>query len=546
MATNDSERWDVFISHASEDQAYVEALATALRHREISVWLDTLVVPWGSSLRETIDKGLKGSRFVIVVLSKAFLLKKKWTEYELNAAFSLETVQEKRILPLWHGITFADLSEYSAGLADRLARESNKHSFEEIGDELMSLLGRLPAKPVTAAKTPPKVLHARAFEPAVHSTDKAQVKAPADSPSSDHRHTDGPQLPVDLEPLPDTSTGEAHSVTARELSAGRPKGPTFFIIIGSVLVSFLVGAFYYSVKRRPTDAPQVTAEANVSVQSRQLPQTASAVHHLKPLAELQDPIALSYSAATEKLFAQSGSTSFYEYHFADNKLGERREIFLPDWIVTERAGFTAAFIGGIQRLFVDESKDQKYYLSSYDLWGRTLSNISHQVPLAGFAVDAATRTIYFSNIGHPSIYMVPLAGGTVKQLTTIPDSFQLGPVALDKGHSTVYTADRYGRLYGVSLVSNTYKLIFTNATPIVGFCFDTRYNTLSLAGRDGRITQIDANALKHSPMVFDSTLRAISSIGVGPNGSVFVGDSETNGIYYFSREGSPVEASTSK
>jgi hypothetical protein len=172
--TDDGERWDVFISHASEDKAYVETLAAGFRDAGISVWLDSLVLHWGSSLREAIDNGLKRSRFVIVVLSKAFLARKKWTEYELSSAFAIETVNEKRILPIWHGIAHGDLREYSPGLTDRLARESDKHSFEEIANELLILLGRSPT--VEAVQHSPTVAHA-VKEPSVARSQKGEVAA---------------------------------------------------------------------------------------------------------------------------------------------------------------------------------------------------------------------------------------------------------------------------------------------------------------------------------------------------------------------------------
>jgi hypothetical protein len=137
-------QYDAFISHAWEDREYSEQLAAGLGSAGIEVWLDTLVLNWGDSLRQNIDNGLKKSRFVIIILSKTFLAKKKWTEYELTSAFALETVNEKRILPIWHGITYEDLKEYSPALTDRLARESDKHSVSEIANELLIVLGRRP------------------------------------------------------------------------------------------------------------------------------------------------------------------------------------------------------------------------------------------------------------------------------------------------------------------------------------------------------------------------------------------------------------------
>jgi len=157
MKSAAQDKWDVFISHASEDKPYVEQLVAGLGSAGVTVWLDSPVLRWGWSLREAIDEGLKKSRFVIVILSKAFLIKKKWTEYELSSAFALETVDDKRILPIWHGITLDDLKGYSPGLTDRLARESDKHSFSAIANELLILLNRRPAHalPIESNEAPP-------------------------------------------------------------------------------------------------------------------------------------------------------------------------------------------------------------------------------------------------------------------------------------------------------------------------------------------------------------------------------------------------------
>jgi len=92
---------------------------------------------------------------VIVVLSKAFLGLKKWTEYELDSAFALETVNEKRILPLWHGITHEDVKNYSPGLSDRLALDSSQQTPTELANELLILLGRRSERAFPIADTVP-------------------------------------------------------------------------------------------------------------------------------------------------------------------------------------------------------------------------------------------------------------------------------------------------------------------------------------------------------------------------------------------------------
>ena len=147
--------WDVFLSHASEDKQYVEELHGTLVAAGVQVWMDKAVLRWGDSLRSRIDDGLKRSFFVIVVLSKAFLGLKKWTEYELNSAFALETVNENRILPLWHGITHEDLKNYSLGLSDRLALDSTQQTPTELANEVLILLGRRSERAFPIAETIP-------------------------------------------------------------------------------------------------------------------------------------------------------------------------------------------------------------------------------------------------------------------------------------------------------------------------------------------------------------------------------------------------------
>jgi hypothetical protein len=62
-----SETFDVFISHASEDKdVFVRPLAEALRNAGIKVWYDEFTLQWGASLRETIDRGLATSRYGLV------------------------------------------------------------------------------------------------------------------------------------------------------------------------------------------------------------------------------------------------------------------------------------------------------------------------------------------------------------------------------------------------------------------------------------------------------------------------------------------------
>jgi hypothetical protein len=118
--------WDAFISHASEDKETVAIpLAAAMRRAGARVWLDRFELRVGDSLREKIDEGLAESRFGIVVLSPDFL-RKGWPRRELNGLFALEESGRKVLLPVWHGITKADLAKQSPLLADRLAVDTSR------------------------------------------------------------------------------------------------------------------------------------------------------------------------------------------------------------------------------------------------------------------------------------------------------------------------------------------------------------------------------------------------------------------------------------
>jgi hypothetical protein len=62
----------VFISHASEDKVVARPLAQTLVDRGFDVWFDEFALRVGYSLLKSIDAGLHGCDFGIVLLSKNF------------------------------------------------------------------------------------------------------------------------------------------------------------------------------------------------------------------------------------------------------------------------------------------------------------------------------------------------------------------------------------------------------------------------------------------------------------------------------------------
>jgi hypothetical protein len=133
-------KYDVFVSHASEDKPYVRRLTAALKKAKIKIWYDEDAIAWGDDLRQSIDKGLANSHYGIVVFSKAFLKRKHWTEHELNGLFAKERERRKVILPIWHNITDRELLRYSPAFANRIAMISKKDSIGDIVDALKRLM----------------------------------------------------------------------------------------------------------------------------------------------------------------------------------------------------------------------------------------------------------------------------------------------------------------------------------------------------------------------------------------------------------------------
>lgn len=133
-------KYDVFISHASEDKDdVVRPLALALQDKSLRVWYDEFELKIGDSLRQKIDKGLANSRFGIVVLSKNFI-RKGWTNYELDGIITKSVSGQQVVLPIWHNITKQEVIDYSPSLADKVARNTAFYTIAEIAEEIAEVI----------------------------------------------------------------------------------------------------------------------------------------------------------------------------------------------------------------------------------------------------------------------------------------------------------------------------------------------------------------------------------------------------------------------
>ena len=132
----DTFAYDLFVSHAFEDKDdVVRPLVKHLGELGIKVWYDEVELTVGDSLRQSIDRGLTGSRFGVVVISPSFL-RKQWTIYELDSLVAREVESGKVILPIWHKVKKDEVLSYSPKLADKRALNTATDTISDIALEV--------------------------------------------------------------------------------------------------------------------------------------------------------------------------------------------------------------------------------------------------------------------------------------------------------------------------------------------------------------------------------------------------------------------------
>lgn len=133
---------DLFVSHASEGKELVAApLAAALEAAGLSVWLHSIELKIGDSLRRKIDQGIRSSRFAIVIFPDRFFAK-GWTPYELDGIVTMTVSGHQTCCP--SGTTSPRtrwVVAHSPSLADKVARSRSTatHTIQEIATEITSV-----------------------------------------------------------------------------------------------------------------------------------------------------------------------------------------------------------------------------------------------------------------------------------------------------------------------------------------------------------------------------------------------------------------------
>jgi hypothetical protein len=130
-------RWDIFISHASEDKdSFVDPLARRLRQLAVRVWYDEFVLVPGDRLSEKIADGLAKSRCGLLIISRSFL-GKSWPRYEMSGLVNRFVEDNARLIPVWLGVTRADVAQFNPALADLLAISASPATIDACALEVL-------------------------------------------------------------------------------------------------------------------------------------------------------------------------------------------------------------------------------------------------------------------------------------------------------------------------------------------------------------------------------------------------------------------------
>lgn len=120
-----SKPYQVFISYATEDGAYAKELASSLQWLGLSVWFAPIALQIGGKLLDSINAGLTASQYGLLLLSPTYIAK-KWTSYELDVLHRQHIEQDKKLLPIWHGIGKQQLDNWNPGLSGIIALQSTE------------------------------------------------------------------------------------------------------------------------------------------------------------------------------------------------------------------------------------------------------------------------------------------------------------------------------------------------------------------------------------------------------------------------------------
>ena len=97
-------KYDVFISHSSQDKPAVRELAERLRRDGLRVWFDEWEIKPGDAILLKLQAGLEQARTLVLVMSQHASVS-EWVTFEHHSVlFRDPTNQQRRFIPAGLGV----------------------------------------------------------------------------------------------------------------------------------------------------------------------------------------------------------------------------------------------------------------------------------------------------------------------------------------------------------------------------------------------------------------------------------------------------------
>jgi hypothetical protein len=146
---------DGFLSYAGEDADTARHIVEALDNLGFDIWFAPLNLRVGQKLLESIERGMRDSRFGILLISKSYLAK-GWTSFELDTLLRSHIEDGKSLLPLWLGVTKEEIAARHSGLAGIFSLKLDSNIDDVVTKLATELSGNAPTLGVVPQWESPK------------------------------------------------------------------------------------------------------------------------------------------------------------------------------------------------------------------------------------------------------------------------------------------------------------------------------------------------------------------------------------------------------
>jgi hypothetical protein len=142
---------DAFLSYSTEDTATAKTIAHELRFRGFDTWFAPVSLSVGDKLLDAIERGMEDAHAAILLVSPSYL-ERGWTNFEMDALLRLHVERKMRLLPVWVGVSKAEVARRHVGLAGIVATMFNAEG--DLASVVSSLVGALSGNAPTICVIP--------------------------------------------------------------------------------------------------------------------------------------------------------------------------------------------------------------------------------------------------------------------------------------------------------------------------------------------------------------------------------------------------------